>query len=70
MSARLRAGSEEGKTVACMSLSFIALFGVYRRPCVLCDRLAFREKGMAWEIMGRNGFFWEKLRRYCDKRSS
>lgn len=46
-----------------MSLSFFALFGVYRRPCVFLTVSPSVGKEMAWEFMGRNGKFWVKLGR-------
>ena len=44
-----------------MSLSFFALFGVYRRPCVFFDRLVFRETRNA---MGFHGKQWKFLGKY------
>jgi hypothetical protein len=41
-----------------MSLSFFALFGVYRRPCVCLTVSSFDEQGMPWDFMGSNGNFW------------
>src|SRR5690606_4801637 len=53
MSARSRAGSLSSDERGCLyEAALFALFGVFRRPCVLFARLVVREKGMTWDSMG------------------